>query len=106
MEVRKYDTLGVTYKVLSTETTETGLNISKESSLIPLRFGINAGLGTEFRIAGTTAAFINVNFFRSFTNQMKKESKTTFYQSSGGNYKYVKQNLKYTAIRINLGIMF
>jgi len=91
--------------------TNNGLNIGKDGSLIPLRFGLNVGLGAEYRLSGSTAFFINVNYFHSFTNTMRNESKyisTNAVQDANGNITFtnLKQNLLMNAIRINIGIMF
>jgi hypothetical protein len=51
------------------------LNVSKDASLIPMRVGMNIGLGAEYRIAGSTSLFLSVNYFRSFTNLMRNDSK-------------------------------
>jgi hypothetical protein len=91
---------------------QSDIDIGKDASLIPMRFGMNVGAGTEYRIAGSTAFFVSVNYFHSFTNFMRNESK---YMVSDVNkdltagtedYKFVKQNLLLNAIRINIGILF
>jgi len=87
------------------------LDIGKDGSLIPLRFGLNVGLGTEYRISGSTALFINVNYFHSFTNTMRKDSKYMYTKSTtdqNGNMDFsnLKQGLMMRSIRINLGVMF
>eukprot|EP01012_Entosiphon_sulcatum_P033480 TRINITY_DN42382_c0_g1_i1.p1 TRINITY_DN42382_c0_g1~~TRINITY_DN42382_c0_g1_i1.p1 ORF type:complete len:294 (-),score=37.10 TRINITY_DN42382_c0_g1_i1:29-910(-) len=88
------------------------VNIGKDGSLIPLRFGLNVGLGAEYRLSGSTAVFFNVNYFHSFTNTMRKESKYIYTdaqtnQSTGAiEFTQLKQGLMMRAIRINLGVMF
>jgi hypothetical protein len=108
-ETRKYLT-ETSYLPVAGETTEADIDISRQSSLIPIRLGLNAGAGTEYRLGGSTAVFASINFFRSFTNHMRKESSYLIYKTDnpgpGESYRFVKQNLKLTAIRINLGIMF
>lgn len=91
--------------------TNSNLNINKDGSLIPIRVGMNVGLGAEYRLSGSTSAFISVNYFRSFTNLMRKESKYMVYDAntdSQGTMTWfrVKQNLLMNAIRINVGVMF
>lgn len=91
--------------------TNTNLNISKDGSLIPMRFGFNIGAGAEYRLSGSTSAFLSVNYFRSFTNLMRKESKYMAYDGTtdaSGNitFSHVKQTLLMNAVRINVGIMF
>ncbi|MBK8368834.1 MAG: hypothetical protein IPL10_15940 [Bacteroidetes bacterium] len=48
--------------------TNTNININKDGSLIPIRVGMNVGLGAEYRLAGSTSLFLSINYFRSFTN--------------------------------------
>ena len=92
--------------------TNSNININKDGSLIPIRVGMNVGIGAEYRISGSTSLFLSVNYFRSFTNLMKKESKYMAYDSkyypSGNDYTFshVKQNLLMNAIRINVGVLF
>ncbi|HRG01498.1 MAG: outer membrane beta-barrel protein [Bacteroidia bacterium] len=91
--------------------TNTNVNINKDGSLIPIRVGMNVGLGAEYRLSGSTSAFISVNYFRSFTNLMKNESKFMVYDSNtdiNGNMTFFrqKQGLFMNAIRINVGVMF
>lgn len=108
-ETRKY-TDDVNYVYVSGETTESDVNIGKDASLIPMRLGFNVGLGAEYRMASTTAAFISVNFFKAFTNTMRKESNYLYYRTYDDNgkenYRMVQQNLLLNAVRINVGIMF
>ena len=91
--------------------TNSNININKDGSLIPLRVGMNVGLGAEYRLSGSTSAFISVNYFRSFTNLMRNESKFMFYDynsDSNGVMTFFrqKQGLMMNAIRINVGVMF
>jgi len=108
-ETRKYST-ETSYTVTNGPSTEEDINIVDETSLIPMRLGMNVGLGAEYRLGGSTSAFASVNFFRAFTNLMSKESDYTYYRTNdpGPNetYRFVEQSLKLTAIRINIGIMF
>ncbi len=89
----------------------TNLNIARDGSIIPVRFGLNAGIGTEYRLSGSTAFVFSINYFRSFTNIMKTESRfnhTKVTPNSDGTLTFdnLNQGLFYNAIRINLGIMF
>jgi hypothetical protein len=91
--------------------TNSNVNINKDGSLIPIRVGMNVGLGAEYRLSGSTSAFISVNYFRSFTNLMRKESKYMTYDSNTDSnnavtFFRVKQGLFMNAIRINVGVMF
>ncbi len=88
------------------------VNIGKDGSLVPLRFGLNVGLGTEYRLSGSTSIFLNVNYFHSFTNLMRNESKYVYTNSTldpnNGTLDFtnMKQGLMGRAIRINFGVMF
>lgn len=91
--------------------TNTNVNINKDGSAVPLRFGLNVGAGAEYRLSGSTSLFLSVNYFRAFTNLMRKESKYMIYDSntdSQGTMTFfrVKQGLMMNAIRINVGVMF
>lgn len=83
---------------------------NSEGSIVPLRVGLNVGGGIEYRLGGSTSVFASVNYFRSFTNQMRNESNVMFYnytvENGTNSYQYVKQNYILQAIRINIGIMF
>lgn len=87
------------------------INLSKDASLIPMRVGFNAGMGFEYRLGGSTSFFTSVNYFRSFTNFARNESKFLISDiisdpSGTQSYKMVQQNLIMNAIRINIGILF
>jgi hypothetical protein len=87
---------------------QSGLDVSKEMSGIPMRVCFNAGLGAEYRLSGSTAAFININYFMALSNQMRKESDYVFYKTEPSTAKstMITQKLKMSGIRISLGIMF
>lgn len=112
-DIRKYKS-DTTYETLPANPIN-DIDISKDASLLPIRVGLNVGAGIEYRLAGTTSFFASVNFFNSFTNLMRNESKYLMYNwqvidASKGttlvNYKMLNQNLMLKAIRINLGFMF
>jgi hypothetical protein len=108
----KYDANGIVTNGANGagESTQSNINLSKDGSLVPLRVGFNAGFGAEYRIGGSTSAFMSINYFRSFTNVLRNDSKFLVYNidnASGSNtYFFVKQNYILNAIRINLGILF
>jgi hypothetical protein len=90
---------------------QANINLGKDGSLIPLRVGFNAGIGTEYRLGGSTSLFMSVNYFRSFTNLLRNESKYMIYNvdlsdPTNAKYNFVKQNLIQNAIRINIGVLF
>jgi opacity protein-like surface antigen len=102
-----YDTLFVLQPIPGIDS-QSDIDIGKESSLIPLRTCFNAGLGAEYRLSGSTAVFFSINYFRSLTNMMKKESAYTFWKTepSSGKSTLINQNLKMSGIRVSVGIMF
>ena len=106
-----YDAKGTITKS-NGESSQSTINIGKDASLIPMRFGLNVGLGTEYRLAGSTAVFFSANYFHSFTNFMRNDSKYMVYNvnkdltAGTETYKFVKQTLLLNAIRINIGILF
>jgi hypothetical protein len=111
LSVYKFDPITKAPILAAQNTEEKDIDISSETSLLPMRVGLNAGIGAEYRLGGTTSVFFSVNFFRSFTNLMKKTADYTFFRTdnsggSGTTYSYVKQNLKQSAVRVNIGIMF
>jgi opacity protein-like surface antigen len=87
------------------ELTEPDIDINEEAGRFPVRLGMNAGAGVEYRLGGSTSLFLSINYFRSFTNFMQKKSDFAIFRSDGG-YQFVRQDLKLTGIRINIGIMF
>lgn len=89
----------------------TDLNFKADGSLIPIRIGLNAGLGTEYRIAGSTSLLFSINYFTAFTNLMRNTSKYMYSNvnvDSNGKlqFTYIQQTLIQNAIRINIGILF
>ncbi|MDF2447988.1 MAG: hypothetical protein K0R26_492 [Bacteroidota bacterium] len=107
----RYTATGTSTGYTLSSGTNDKMNINKDGSLIPLRVGMNVGLGAEYRLSGSTSAFISVNYFRSFTNLMRKESKYMVYDANVHSdntmtFFRVKQGLFMNAIRINVGILF
>ena len=91
-----------------TANTYKGVNIYKDC--IPVRVGLNVGLGAEYRLAGTTSVFLSVNFVNSFISTVKS---TSVYNSTGttvsngyGAFVYAAQSLKTNGIQINAGFLF
>jgi hypothetical protein len=113
LDIRKYKS-DTTYESQALGTVS-DIDINKDASLIPLRVGLNVGAGFEYRLVGNTAFFCSFNYFNSFTNLMRNESKYMIYNwqtidAAKGNstitYKMFSQNLIAKAVRINIGIMF
>ena len=95
------------------ELTRTNINLGKDASAAPFRIGMNLGLGTEYRIAGSTSLVMSINYFQSFTNLMHKDSDyltkgldNAPNASTGWDFAPLNQGLTARAIRINIGIMF
>jgi hypothetical protein len=91
--------------------TNPNININKDAAIIPIRVGMNVGIGTQYRFSGSTSLFLSVNYFHSFTNLMRRESKYMTYNINRDNngdliYYNVKQSLVMNAVRINIGILF
>jgi hypothetical protein len=42
--------------------------------LIPLNIGLNAGIGAEYNLSGSTSIFLSINYMRGFINQYQKNS--------------------------------
>ncbi len=88
------------------------INLGKDATILPFRVGMNLGLGTEYRIAGSTSLVFSVNYFQSFTSLMRKESKFLTKESTfdivTGKYNFEPLNQAYLmrAVRINIAIMF
>lgn len=109
-ETYKYDASGNTITTNASPEVQSNIVVGKDGSTVPLRVGLNIGAGAEYRVAGSTSVFFTVNFFKSFTNQLKNSSKYLIYNTTNNSgaitYDFVKQNLIQNAIRINMGVMF
>jgi len=85
-----------------------GLSIYKDC--IPVRVGLNVGIGAEYRIAGTTSLFLSANYVNSFISTVKSNSvyNATGYTTVNGNsaFIYASQKLNTNGIQINIGILF
>jgi len=78
------------------------LIVTKDMSFF--RAGLNVGAGAEYRIAGTTALFLSLNFQNGFTNVLKKESETM--KSLSKKNQAFQQNAKSNFFQLNIGILF
>ena len=92
----------------STLTTYKGLSMYKDC--IPVRAGLNAGLGAEYRLAGTTSLYLSLNFVNSFLSTVKSAS---VYNYTGvgttngySSFNYAAQKLTANGLQINIGILF
>lgn len=95
------------YKGVVAELEESDINI-KDDAGFPFRLGLNVGAGTEYRLGGSTSLFFSVNYFRSFSNIMKNKGSKYVYTdiTDSNSFSFIKQNIKLSAIRINIGILF
>lgn len=89
------------------------VNIGKDGSLIPMRVGMNLGFGVEYRLGGSTSLLVSANYFHSFTNLMRNESKlltkgvsNTYDAANGWNFAGLNQGYFARAVRLNIGLMF
>lgn len=107
-EVYTFDAAGLPVKSNIGEQAE--INLNDDSPLIPMRLGMNLGLGAEYRFSGNTSLLFSVNYFQSFVNVLKNPSEylVSSVETSGSvnNYSFVKQGLIMRAIRFNVGILF
>lgn len=93
----------------ASDLTKSNINIGKDASLLPFRVGMNLGLGTEYRIGGSTSFLFSVNYFQSFTNLMRNDSK--YLVKAAGpttaiTYNQLNQGYLMRAVRINIGLLF
>ncbi len=88
------------------------INMADDTPLIPMRLGLNLGLGAEYRLSGNTSFMLSVNYFQSFVNVLKPTSEylvsniKDMSNNAIKDYTFVKQGLIMRAVRINLGILF
>lgn len=86
--------------------------IGKDASLIPMRLGMNVGLGMEYRLAGNTSLVVSANYFQSFTNLMRNDSKyltkDQVLDPTNNTYTFSALTQAYImrAVRINVALMF
>ncbi|MEO8760673.1 MAG: outer membrane beta-barrel protein [Bacteroidia bacterium] len=108
--------VGVLASATATDNTTDGISNTTYKALsiykdcIPVRVGLNLGLGTEYRLAGTTSLFLSVNYVNSFISTVKAHSvyNTTGYTTINGNsaFVYAAQKLNTNGVQVNIGILF
>lgn len=91
--------------------TNSNISIQKDCAIVPIRVGMNIGGGLEYRLGGSTSVMFSVNFFKSFTNLMRTDSKliytgATIDANNKVIFTHLQQDLKMSAVRINIGLMF
>lgn len=93
-------------------TTSTINDLRPKGDLIPINVGLNAGIGAEYNLSGSTAVFLSINYLRGFINQYQNTSEHNVYDlkttlntnskiSSGA-----KQSAFVDGVQINIGILF
>lgn len=94
----------------STDGTFTSSNkgLSMYKDCIPVRVGLNVGLGAEYRLAGTTSLYLSANFVNSFIPTVKAHSvyNATTIDIANDHFTYAAQKLNPMGIQINLGVLF
>ena len=95
-----------TSSLTGAELTKSDINLSKDASLVPMRIGMNLGLGTEYRIGGSTSFLFSVNYFQSFTNLMRNDSKYLVKATVPAVLDPLNQGYFMRAVRINIGLLF
>lgn len=86
----------------SQRSTNAKIDISKDMSLF--RFGLNAGLGTEYNFSGSTSAMISLTYHNSFNNVL--DSRSAYLIRNSGTNEGFTQAANYNAIILTLGVLF
>jgi opacity protein-like surface antigen len=75
-EISELATTGTgTNTVYNTGTSSIKIDEMRPSGdLIPLNIGLNAGIGAEYNLSGSTSIFLSINYMRGFINQYQKNS--------------------------------
>ena len=84
-------------------------DVNPYNATIPIRLGLNVGIGTEYTLSGSTNAFASINYIHQFFN--------TYWESSDYYARYIRSNNSKletngylsaysSCVQINLGIMF
>lgn len=104
-ESYKFDAAGVASNAGVSELED--IDLSEDTPIIPMRVGLNLGIGTEYRLSGKTSFMVSANFFHSFINVLKSESESLISNENPvSDYSFVKQAFLMNAVRLNLGILF
>lgn len=104
-EVKAVSVKGVN-KGYAAETLE---DVNPYFGTIPIRIGLNAGIGGEYRLSGTTAIYCSVDYIHQFINTFVENTK--YYSNKiSGSPKTLSDAAKMTAygsgIQINVGVLF
>jgi len=84
-----------------------------DGDLIPVNIGLNAGIGAEYNLSGSTSVFLSLNYLRGFINQYQNTSEIMVDQikeNLNNNPKTTPKSSKQSAlsdgIQLNIGILF
>ena len=98
----------LTQSVTNANVSKEKLNITKDVNLF--RLSLNAGLGGEINLSGSTSLLVGLNYMPSFTNVLKKDSEYIQRRvtDATGNVKYSEypHTIKSNAIVLTVGILF
>jgi len=91
--------------------TNTKTDMRPTGDLIPINIGLNAGLGAEYNLSGSTSIFLSINYLRGFINQYQGTSEIMVDKIKESiNNKSIPTKSKQSAfsdgIQINIGILF
>jgi opacity protein-like surface antigen len=92
----------------------TSINIDEmrpNGDLIPINIGLNAGIGAEYNLSGSTSVFLSINYLRAFINQYQGTSDIMVDRIKENiNTKSAPAKSKQSAfsdgIQINIGVLF
>lgn len=77
--------------------------------VIPIRVGLNAGAGVEYRLSGSTSAFASINYVHQFINTFVEKTNHYANEISGTRPKLTNQakmSAYGTCVQINVGVLF
>ena len=91
--------------------TSTITDMRPTGDLIPINIGLNAGLGAEYNLSGSTSFFISINYLRGFINLYQSNSdimvdKIKENINNGTTPAKSKQSAFSDGIQINIGVLF
>jgi hypothetical protein len=93
----------VTSKTTTQEADRPDNIVTKDVNLI--RLGLNAGIGAEYNLVGSTSLVVSINYLNAFTNAVVKSSKELRATYSTGENKFT-QSLKANGVALNVGFLF
>jgi hypothetical protein len=82
-----------------------------DGDLIPVNLGLNAGIGAEYNLSGSTSVFVSLNYLRGFINQYQNTSEIMVDQirenlNNKTQPKSSKQSALSDGMQLNIGILF